>query len=167
MSTAVLERHKSGDFKKWLPSFGSRKLSSKLSYAAATVQTTLSSAPTEVYVQLDEAPEKRLRVAEFAVANARYYGGAMKIAPDAKLDDGRFDVITIGDASAFTILRNAHRLYYGGHLRMDQVTHKLAERVSARPARKDDDVAVELDGELVGRLPVTFQIVPKALRVRY
>jgi diacylglycerol kinase (ATP) len=166
MSTAVLERQRSGDAKKWLPSIGSRKLGSKLSYAAATVQTTLASSPTEVYVQIDEQAEHRLRVAELAVANARYYGGAMKIAPDAKLDDGLFDVVTIGDAGAFRILANAPRLYLGAHLRMDEVSHALAKRIVARPAKSDERIAVELDGELVGRLPVTFQIVARALRVR-
>ena len=167
MSTAVLERQRSGDTTRWIPSFGSAKLNSKVSYAAATVQTTLQSSPSEVYVQLDEAAERRLRVAELAVANARYYGGAMKIAPDAKLDDGWFDVVTIGEAGAFRILANSPRLYLGAHLRMDEVSHALAKQVIARPAKKDERIAVELDGEVVGRLPVTFQIVPRALRLRY
>jgi len=166
MSTAVLERQKSGDVKKWFPSVGSRRITNKLSYAAATLQTTLESSPTEVYTQLDEQAERRLRVAEFCVANARYYGGAMKIAPDAKLDDGFFDVITIGDAGAFRILANSPRLYFGTHLRMDEVSHTLAKRVIARPANKDARIAVELDGEVVGRLPSTFQILARALRVR-
>jgi YegS/Rv2252/BmrU family lipid kinase len=166
MSTAVLDKTASGEAKKWIPGFAPRKLSSKLSYAAATVQTTLSSTPTEVHVQLDEQPERRLRVAEFCVANARYYGGAMKIAPDAKLDDGQFDIITIGDASAFRILANSPRLYFGAHLRMNEVTHALAKQVVARPVKKDEEVRVELDGEVVGRLPATFQIIPLALRVR-
>lgn len=166
MSTGVLERQRSGEARKWLPSIGSRKLSSKLSYAAATLQTTLASSASDVYVQFDEQPERRLRVAELAVANARYYGGAMKIAPAAKLDDGQFDVVTIGDAGAFRILANAPRLYLGAHLRMDEVSHALAKRVVARAANKDERIAVELDGELVGRLPVTFQIVARALRVR-
>ena len=166
MSTAVLERQRSGEATKWLPSFGSRKIGSKLSYAAATVQATLQSSPTEVYVQLDKQAERRLRIAEFAVANARYYGGAMKIAPDAKLDDGYFDVITIGDASAFRILANSPRLYLGAHLRMSEVSHSLAKQIVARATVKDEHLAVELDGELVGRLPVTFQIMPRALRVR-
>jgi diacylglycerol kinase family enzyme len=117
-------------------------------------------------VQLDELPERRLRVAEFCVANARYYGGAMKIAPDAKLDDGQFDIITIGDASAFRILANSPRLYFGAHLRMNEVTHALAKQVVARSVKKDEEVRVELDGEVVGRLPATFQIMPLALRVR-
>ena len=90
----------------------------------------------------------------------------MKIAPDAKLDDGYFDVVTIGDASAFRILANAPRLYFGTHLRMDEVTHKLAKQVVARPSKKDEEVRVELDGEVVGRLPVTFEIMPRTLRLR-
>jgi diacylglycerol kinase (ATP) len=105
-------------------------------------------------------------VAEFCVANARYYGGAMKIAPDAKLDDGWLDVVSIGDASAFRILSNAPRLYFGAHLRMDEVTHALARQIAARPLKKDEVVRIELDGEVVGRLPATFQIIPLALRVR-
>jgi len=167
MSTGVLDRTASGESKKWIPGFAPRKVGSKLSYAAATVQTTLSTSPIEVLFQIDEHPERRLRVAEFCVANARYYGGAMKIAPDAKLDDGYFDVVTIGDASAFRILTNAPRLYFGAHLRMSEVTHALAKQVVARPVNKDKEVRVELDGEVVGRLPSTFQIVPRALRVRF
>jgi diacylglycerol kinase (ATP) len=166
MSTEVLSRAASGESKKWIPAFAPRKLGSKLSYAAATLQTTLASSPIEVHIQLDEQPERRLRVAEFCVANARYYGGAMKIAPDAKLDDGFLDVVSIGDASSFRILTNAPRLYFGAHLRMDEVNHALAKQVVARPLRKDEVVRVELDGEVVGRLPATFQIMPLALRVR-
>jgi diacylglycerol kinase (ATP) len=167
MSTSVLDRTSSGEAKKWIPAFAPRKLSSKLSYAAATLQTTLSSSPTEVQVQFDEQTERRLRIAEFCVANARYYGGGMKIAPDAKFDDGFFDIVTIGDASSFRILANAPRLYFGAHLRMNEVTHALARQVVARPVRKDEEIRVELDGEVVGRLPATFEIMPRALRVRH
>ena len=166
MSTAVLSRAASGESKKWIPAFAPRKLGSKLSYAAATVQTTLAASPIEVSVQLDEQPERRIRVSEFCVANARYYGGAMKIAPDAKLDDGWLDVVSIGDASAWRILSNAPRLYFGAHLRMDEVNHALAKQIVARPVKNDEEVAIELDGEVVGRLPATFQVIPLALRVR-
>ncbi|PYS22602.1 MAG: hypothetical protein DMF72_12690 [Acidobacteria bacterium] len=166
MSTAVLDRAASGETKKWIPAFTPRKITSKLSYATATVQTTLQSSPTEIYVQLDDHDERRMRIAELAVANGKYYGGAMKIAPGAKIDDGLFDVVTIGDASAFRILSNAPRLYLGAHLRMNEVTHALAKQVVARPVRKDAVIRVELDGEVLGRLPATFEVVPRALRVR-
>jgi diacylglycerol kinase (ATP) len=91
----------------------------------------------------------------------------MKIAPDAKIDDGLLDVVTIGDASSFRILANAPRLYFGAHLRMNEVTHALAKQLVARPARKDEEIRVELDGEVVGRLPATFEVMPRALRVRF
>src|SRR2546423_5277894 len=167
LSTDVLHNATAGGAKKWLAGFTPRKLGSKLSYAAATLQTTLAASPADVIVQIDGEVERRLRVAEFCVANARYYGGAMKIAPDAKLDDGRFDVVTIGDASSFRLLTNAPRLYFGAHLRMSAVSHALAKRVIARAATKAKEVRVELDGEVVGSLPSTFEIVPRALRVRF
>lgn len=167
MSTDVLHRTSSGEATKWIPAFTPRKLTSKLSYAAATVQTTLTSSPVEVKVQLDEQAERRLRIAEFCVANARYYGGGMKIAPQAKVEDGLFDIVTIGDASSFRILANAPRLYFGAHLSMNEVTHALAKQVVARPVKKDELVRVELDGEVVGRLPATFEIMPRALSVRF
>jgi diacylglycerol kinase (ATP) len=167
MSTDVLHRTSSGEATKWIPAFTPRKLTSKLSYAAATVQTTLTSSPVEVNVQLDEQAERRLRIAEFCVANARYYGGGMKIAPHAKVEDGLFDIVTIGDASSFRILANAPRLYFGAHLSMNEVTHALAKQVVARPVKKDELVRVELDGDVVGRLPATFEIMPRALRVRF
>src|ERR1043165_2220006 len=167
MSTEVLDRAATGGAKKWVPAFTPRKVTSKLSYAAATVQTTFAASPSDVLLQINERPERRLRVAEFCIANARYYGGAMKIAPDAKLDDGFFDVVTIGDANAFRLLTNAPRLYFGAHLRMSEVTHELAKQVVARPVNKEKEVRVELDGEVVGRLPSTFQIAPRALRVRF
>lgn len=167
MSTAVLDRAADKSAKKWLPGFTPRKVGSKLSYAAATVQTTLAATPTEVLVQIDDGAERRLRVAEYCIANARYYGGAMKIAPDAKVDDGWFDVVAIGDASSFRLLTNSPRLYLGAHLRMSEVTHCLAKQVVARPTRKDEEIRVELDGEVLGRLPATFEIVPRSLRVRF
>ena len=90
----------------------------------------------------------------------------MKIAPGAKLTDGRFDVVVIGNLGARKILANAPRIYLGSHLSMDQVHHALAKKVIARAAVKDQEIAVEIDGELAGSLPATFQILPAALRVR-
>jgi len=90
----------------------------------------------------------------------------MKIAPDAKLTDGKFDVISIGDLSAMKIFTSAPRVYTGSHLSMPEVSHVLARKITVRAADRGAEVALEVDGELPGRLPATFQIVPDALRVR-
>jgi YegS/Rv2252/BmrU family lipid kinase len=165
MSTHIIRRVKDGG-SRWLPATRSGWLGGKLSFALSTAQTTLASPKTAVVVQLDGGREQRLTVSNLCVANARYFGGGMKVAPDAKLDDGQFNVITISDLGALKILTNAHKLYRGTHLEMEEVYQAHARVVVARPARKDEVVAIEIDGELPGRLPATFEILPKALRLR-
>ena len=165
MSTDIIGRVKEKGSRSF-PVAVSNWLSGKISFAAATVRSTFSSPGTEVIVQLDDAPERRLTVSNLCVANARYFGGGMKVAPMALLDDGRLDVIVIGDLGALKILANAHKLYRGTHLEMEQVHHAQARIVTARPARKNEEVAIEIDGELPGRLPARFEILPRALRVR-
>ncbi|HJU53603.1 MAG TPA: diacylglycerol kinase family protein [Pyrinomonadaceae bacterium] len=165
MSTDIINRVKE-DNSRWLPTAGAGRLKSKLSFALAGARTTMSLPQTNVVVSLDEGPSRRLTVANFCVANARYFGGGMKVAPEALLDDGRFDVISIGDLSALKILANAHKLYRGTHLDMDEVHATRARVVTVKPARKNQEVAIEIDGELPGRLPARFEILPKALRVR-
>ena len=117
-------------------------------------------------VQLDDSRERHLVVLNLCVANARYFGGGMKIAPDAKLTDGKFDVVGIGDLSALKLLTSAPRVYLGSHLSMPEVSHALARKVAIKSADRDAEISLELDGELPGKLPATFQIIPEALRVR-
>ncbi|MBD0372397.1 MAG: diacylglycerol kinase family lipid kinase [Pyrinomonadaceae bacterium] len=167
LSGKVIE-HVKRDKGVWIPgSLGSRiPGGGKLSFAAATLRSTLSSDNTDVLIKLDDRAERRLRVANFCVANARYFGGGMKIAPDAKINDGRFDCIVIGDLSAIDILSNGYKLYTGAHLNLEQVYQAHARVVSIRPAKAAEHVALEVDGELPGRLPASFEILPNALRVR-
>jgi YegS/Rv2252/BmrU family lipid kinase len=165
MSAEVIERVKENE-PKWLPATAPGWLRGRIAFSASMLRTAVQSHSTRVVVQLDEAHEKHLTVANLCVANARFFGGGMKIAPDARLNDGKFDVITVGDLGARKILTNAPRLYLGSHLSMNEVSHALAERVTARAADKSAMVSLEVDGELPGYLPATFQIVRDALRVR-
>ena len=150
MSTKVIERVKS----------------EKVSFASSLLQTAMRTTPIRLAVQLDDSHERHLVVLNLCVANARYFGGGMKIAPDAKLTDGKFDVIGVGDLSALKIFTSAPRVYMGSHLSMPEVSHALARKVTVRSADRGSEVALEIDGELPGKLPATFQIIPEALRIR-
>lgn len=165
MSTKVIERVKSGS-PDWLPANTPKWLGGRISFGASVLQTAVRTEATRLLVQLDEAHERHLLVVNLCIANARYFGGGMKIAPDAKLTDGKFDVVSIGDLGAMKIFTSAPRVYRGSHLSMDEVSHTLARKVVVRPAERDAHVDLEVDGELPGRLPATFQIIPEALRVR-
>jgi YegS/Rv2252/BmrU family lipid kinase len=140
--------------------------SGQLSYALASLQTTVSFTNRALRIQLDDHPEFRLTVANLCVANARYFGGGMKIAPDAKLNDGQFDIVAVGDLGTLEILTNVYKLYLGTHLGMQKVQHTLARRVRASAADANEKVLLEIDGELLGTLPATFEILPQRLRVR-
>ena len=165
LSTRVIERVKAGG-PDWLPANTPKWIGGRISFGASMLQTAMRTTPTRLVVQLDDSHERHLLVSNLCIANARYFGGGMKIAPDAKLTDGKFDVVGIGDLSALKIFTSAPRVYTGAHLSMPEVSHALARKVSVRPADRSSEVALEIDGELPGRLPATFQIVPEALRVR-
>jgi diacylglycerol kinase (ATP) len=149
----------------WLPAALPHALGGRAAFAAAAVRASLSYERPTVVVNLDGAPARRLAITNFCVANARYFGGGMKIAPDAKLTDGRFDVVAVGDLSTPAILANSYRLYLGTHLGMREVGHALAARVAVRAAGAEK-ILLEVDGELVGHLPADFELLPRALRVR-
>jgi diacylglycerol kinase (ATP) len=165
LSTKVIERVKEGG-PPWLPTNTPQWLAGRVSFGASLFHTAMRSAVTRVVVQLDDSRANHLSVANLCVANARYFGGGMKIAPDAKLTDGKFDVVSVGDLGPLKIVTRAPRIYLGSHVSMSEVSHALAKKVVLRAADSTDEIALEIDGELPGRLPATFQIVPEALRVR-
>jgi diacylglycerol kinase (ATP) len=165
MSAAVIQRVKDSE-PEWLPAQAPKWLSGRIAFGSSMLRTAMQSPSTRVVVQLDDEHERHLTVANFCIANARFFGGGMKIAPDAKLTDGRFDIVSIGDLGARKIVTNAPRIYLGSHLSMDQVHHSLARKVVARAASNNEEIALEIDGELPGHLPATFQVLPRALRVR-
>jgi YegS/Rv2252/BmrU family lipid kinase len=165
MSTKVIERVKAGG-PDWLPASTPRWLGGRISFGASLLQTAMRNEPTRLVVQLDDANERPLLVVNLCVANARYFGGGMKIAPEAKLTDGKFDVIGVGDLGALKIFTSAPRIYFGSHLSLPEVSHGLARKVVVRSAERNAQIDLEVDGELPGRLPATFQIIPAALRVR-
>ena len=90
----------------------------------------------------------------------------MLIAPDAKLSDGLLDVVNVGDMSAARILSKAHTLYRGTHHKLKEVNGSLARKIEVSAVDPSQEIRLETDGELPGKLPATYEIVPNALRIR-
>jgi YegS/Rv2252/BmrU family lipid kinase len=143
----------------------SRRFGGKVTFAAATLQTTLTESNSEVYLQIDDEEKRRLKVVSICIANGRFWGGGMKVAPGAKLNDGKFDVVIIGDFGLVEMLAKSYRLYSGSHLKLDKVGFARGNKIQAWPVN-DEDVLLEVDGETPGRLPATFQMLPGALKIR-
>lgn len=163
LAASIIERVKGSTSLKWLPLDTVR---GRASFALSTLQEVAGLATTNVRVKLDDGDEHPLSTVNFCIANARYFGGGMMIAPDAKIADGFLDVINIGDINTAKILLNAYTLYRGSHLSLKEVRDTLARRIEARPLNDGDEVHIEVDGELLGRLPAVYEVVPKELKVR-
>jgi diacylglycerol kinase family enzyme len=141
-------------------------LRGKASFALSTLQEVIGPTVARVKITIDDAEEKTLDTVNFCVANARFFGGGMKIAPEASLADGLFDIVNIGDISTMRILMNAHTLYRGTHLGLTEVNTRQARRIEAKPFDENAEIHIETDGELPGMLPATYEIVPAALKLR-
>jgi len=163
LAASIIERVKGSTSLSWLPLDTVR---GRASFALSTLQEVIAIGATSVRVKIDDKQEHTLQTVNFCVANARFFGGGMKIAPAAKINDGFLDVINIGDIGTAKIILNAYTLYRGTHLDLSEVKDTLAKRIEARPLRDDQEVHIEIDGELPGKLPAVYEVVPGALRVR-
>jgi YegS/Rv2252/BmrU family lipid kinase len=134
----------------------------KVSYLWATLSVFSGWSATELRVTVD-AGERHGRMFDVVVANCRYFGGGMKMCPDADPEDGLFDVLTIGDVTKLDLARTMPKIYRGTHL-----PHPKAELLRGRVVTVDGDepIPIELDGEQPGTTPVRFEVLPRKLRVR-
>ena len=138
----------------------SKALGGKVTFFYALTRVFLEWKNTGVTVKVDDG-ERRGRMHDVIVANGRWHGGGMKLAPDALSDDGMFDVVLIGDVSKADFLTTAPKLYSGRH-----VTHPKVEVLRSARVQIDGALPIEVDGEQLGTTPATFDVVPGALRLR-
>jgi diacylglycerol kinase (ATP) len=115
---------------------------------------------TNVRVACDDAPASAVKRLVAFVAIGRYCGHGMHVAPRARFDDGRFDVVTIADVGLLRALPRLVALYTRGLLHDPLVRHAMARSVhlDSEPA-----AGVEADGQRVGTTPATFTVAPRAL----
>lgn len=115
-----------------------------------------------VQAQIDQEELRIDQMLLMAVGITSYYGGGMKILPDAVMDDGLFDIAWGQGLGRLELLSLVGKIYKGGHVGHPKVTFTRGSRVTAR---SDQPVAFHLDGDVVGNLPLTLELLPKALNV--
>ena len=140
----------------------SKRLGGRASFVMGTVRGLLAYRNQRVRLQVDDTIDEEMLINLIAVANGRYFGGAMKIAPTAVLNDGLLDVVALGDVGLSQFARYAGRLYKGTHIGMPHVRQWQGKVVTITPIGPKP-VRIDLDGEGPGILPVRYEVVPKAL----
>ena len=140
----------------------SKALGAKASYLWATFAVFAGWSAVETSVAVD-GETRSGRMFDVVVANGRFFGGGMKMCPDALPADGLLDVVTIGDVTKRDLVLTMPKIYRGTHL-----PHPKAEALRGRvvTVETDEPVPVELDGEQPGTTPARFEVLPGALRLR-
>jgi len=137
-------------------------LGGKGAYVLATLKAFLRFRNPRLRIRIDEEPVRVQRTCTFVMANGRYFGGGMRVAPRAYVDDRRFDAVCLGDFNATDFLFSGHRIYRGTHLAMAKVWMHRAREIRVE---SETPVPVDVDGEAVGFTPVEVSMASERIPV--
>ncbi|WP_378949571.1 diacylglycerol/lipid kinase family protein [Mesorhizobium sp. ANAO-SY3R2] len=144
------------------------RMSAKALFFWRTVREFLRYRFQDVRITVDDGEPIEARVALVAVANERFFGGGMMIAPDAVPDDGLFDIVILRAAGKLRLIFDLRLLYGGRHRNHPAITILRGRKVVVEPL--GDPLAnaalVDIDGESPGHIPATYEMLPKALKIR-
>lgn len=134
------------------------RMRGKVKYDLAMLAELPIFKPLEYEIVID-GNRFRTKAMLIAVANGISYGGGMKICPDADLRDGLFDLMILEPVSKFEFLRVFPKVFKGTH-----ISHPKVKILKGRNIEIRADAVAYADGERIGELPVSAEIVPGALR---
>lgn len=138
-------------------------LGGRLAFTLATARALLSHRDRGVSVSLDGAPAEELQVTNLAVCNGQFFGGGMWVAPEARVDDGLFDVTLWSGFGLLDFATRRRALYNGQHIGLAGTTRRRARSLALESRER---VRLDADGESAGRLPARVELLPAALRLR-
>ena len=140
-----------------------KRLGGGFTYLFSAVQAIRTFQPQTARVLVDGALLSQGATAVVLIANGRFHGGGIPVAPLARMDDGRLDVFVLPAVSrarlALSLLPQVRR---GRHMGHPAVRHAQGQAVQVNATT----LPVELDGEYLGLAEVTVSLLPNALRVR-
>lgn len=136
-----------------------------LPFAVATLESLAATRPWKVELRFDDGPAEVHTVRNVVAANGRYHGGGMHIAPMALPDDGQMDVVLIGNLSRLQAMMMGPKLYSGRAHEQAGNSHRRCTRLTVSPHPGAAPMLLEMDGEVRGTAPLTFELLPAALRL--
>jgi YegS/Rv2252/BmrU family lipid kinase len=133
-----------------------------ISFMWATLISIFLYGKKRIRIRIDNGFEQEFTVWNVAVANGRYHGGGMWVAPDASLYDGLLNVTVIGDLTLPEVFLNLPKLYNSRIYDIDKVAMLKGKKIEAL---SDQKVLLDVDGEQPGMMPIVIHVVPGALKM--
>jgi YegS/Rv2252/BmrU family lipid kinase len=141
-----------------------KRLGAQFTYLYHTVRSLLRYQKPSVVVEIGGRILRFPEIVIGVVANGKYFGRGLCVAPEADLTDGRFNVILVERAGVIDFIRWLPRLFRGWPIEGRGIHRFETEKISVKP-EKGHSVRIVTDGEQPGGLPATFQVIPKALKL--
>lgn len=141
----------------------SKALGGTLSFMWGSLKALRKYKDQRVRLTIDDQPLEEVMVTTLSVANGKYFGGGMKVAPDADVSDGLFDVVVWSGYGLSDFVVRSKAIYSGEHAKWKGTRIVRAKRVVAK---SDQKVLIDCDGEQPGTLPCTMSILPGAIRLK-
>lgn len=115
----------------------------------------------------DDVQTREIATRQMAICNGRFFGGGMEVGPMAELDDGHFDVVSLGAASRLKFAIGSLSIYSGSHVNRPDVEVFRCDRIDIRLKNEaiTDVFPLDVDGEPLGTLPISITLVPGAIHV--
>jgi diacylglycerol kinase (ATP) len=131
-----------------------------LPYLVGLVRSFIGYHNKQVTFRIGSGTVEKARILSMVIANGKYFGGGMQIAPGAKLDDNLFDIVIIKDFSKLELVRNISKVYKGTHLSHPKIR---LEKDTCITIESTQQFLLHADGEILGEGPVAFTLLPHAL----
>jgi len=143
-----------------------RWMKGSMKYTLLMIRALLSHKPYPCTVILD-GDEFEFDINILAAGFGQSFGSGMLILPEARFTDDEMSIAVINNASRLTILRVFPKVFSGSHITYDKyVTMLRGKHLKIIPHQAEDrNMLSQAEGELVGTAPITFEAVPKALKV--
>jgi YegS/Rv2252/BmrU family lipid kinase len=147
------------------------KINSRLVSTVSSLISTVSTYESSICeISIDDGRESILtKVTMCIIANGKFLGGGFKAAPNADVSDGLLDIVILKDSNSLEMMSDFINIKKGTYDKEDDVLYIQAKKVLIKPKeeeKKRRDVTVTIDGEPIGILPATFQIIHNALTIR-
>jgi len=139
-----------------------KALGGKMSFMLASLRVFMRYADKEVELCMDGGNFERRPITTLTVANGAYFGGGMKVAPEANVRDGLLNVTLWSDYGLSDFVWKNRSIYSGAHTRFSRTQQYTCKALTAR---SKEEVLIDCDGEQPGKLPCSIRVLPQSIRL--
>ena len=115
-----------------------------------------------ISVSIDQQPFQSQNIWLFVVSNSGQFGGGMKISPTSKLNDGKLEIISVGEVTKFDFIKTLPKVFFGKHLNHPKLELLGAAEIAVNSPRA---ILTFADGEPIGHTPLSIKVIPAALKI--